>query len=68
MKINKTKAIALATLAGGTVLGGGCLGGIPWTALLWGAALDTGLEWVGDNNAVFDLFCDGETSCPAAGE
>lgn len=59
MKINKTKAIALATLAGGTVLGGGCLGGLPWQTLLWGSALDIGLDWVTDNDDVFDLFCDG---------
>lgn len=59
MKINKTKAIALATLAGGTVLGGGCLGGLPWQTLLWGTALDLGLDWVTDNDAVFDLFEDG---------
>ncbi len=59
MKINKTKAIALATLAGGTVLGGGCLGGLPWQTLLWGSALDIGLDWVTDNDAVFDLFQDG---------
>ncbi len=59
MKINKTKAIALATLAGGTVMGGGCLGGLPWEQLLWGTALEVGLEFVTDNDSVFDLFEDG---------
>ena len=67
MKINKTKAIALATLAGGTVLGGGCLGGLPWQTLLWGSALYTGLEFVADDDAVFDLVCDGG-NCTAATE
>ncbi len=59
MKINKTKAIALATLAGGTVMGGGCLGGLPWQTMLWGTALEVALEWTTDNDAVFDLFEDG---------
>ncbi len=67
MKINKTKAIALATLAGGTVLGGGCLGGLPWQTLLWGSALDLGLDWVTDNDAVFDLFEDGAEAAADAG-
>ena len=67
MKINKTKAIALATLAGGTVLGGGCSGGVPWQTLLWGSALDLGLEWVTDNDAVFDLFEDGAVGATTDG-
>lgn len=65
MKINKTKAIALATLAGGTVLGGGCLGGLPWQQLLWGAAVQQGFEFVLDNDAVFDLFEDGNVDATA---
>jgi|GEM_PF-1767633 len=65
MKINKTKAIAVATLAGGTVLGGGCLGGINWQSVLWGTAAYAGAEFVLDNDAVFDLFEDGNTTAPA---
>ena len=59
MKINKTKAIALATLAGGTVLGGGCLGGLPWQQILWGSAISVAADFATDNDAVFDLFEDG---------
>ena len=59
MKISKTKSIALATLVGGTVLGAGCLGSLPWQKLLWSAAVNTGLEFVLDNDAVIDLFPDG---------
>ena len=67
MKINKIKTVALATIAGGTVLGGGCIGGLPWQQLLWFSAAEIGLEFVTDNDAVFDLFCDGG-NCPAAAD
>lgn len=62
MKIKKIKMVALATIAGGTVLGGGCIGGLPWQQLLWFSAAEIGLEFVTDNDAVFDLFEDGATA------
>lgn len=65
MKIKKIKTVALATIAGGTVLGGGCIGGLPWQQLLWFSAAEIGLEFVTDNDAVFDLFEDGAEGAPA---
>jgi len=66
MKIKKIKMVALATIAGGTVLGGGCIGGLPWQQLLWFSAAEIGLEFVTDNDAVFDLFEDGAVGTAAA--
>ena len=66
MKINKIKTVALATIAGGAVLGGGCIGGLPWQQLLWFSAAEIGLEFVTDNDAVFDLFEDGAETAAAA--
>jgi len=51
--------LAFITMVAGCMFGGGCLGGLPWQSLLWGSALDVGLQFVTDNNAVFDLFADG---------
>lgn len=65
MKIKKIKTVALATIAGGTVLGGGCIGGLPWQQLLWFSVAEIGLEFVTDNDAVFDLFEDGAEVAPA---
>ncbi len=65
MKIKKIKMVALATIAGGTVLGGGCIGGLPWQQLLWFSAAEIGLEFVTDNDAVFDLFEDGAVGTAA---
>lgn len=59
MKKNTVKATALAMLTGGAVLGGGCLFG-NWQARLLDAAWYVGTEWLTDNDAVFDLFEDGE--------
>ena len=66
MKISKTKSIALAVLTGGTVLGGSCLGGLPWQQILWYSAIDQALEFTLDNDAVFDLFEDGNVTTPAS--
>ncbi|MCO6437681.1 MAG: hypothetical protein J5J06_11380 [Phycisphaerae bacterium] len=56
------KACAL-TLLTGTLFAGGCLGGIlnP-QQLLYGAALYAINEFVLDNDAVFDLFEDGNVA------
>ncbi len=57
--MNKIKKIALAALAGGVVFGGGC---IPWRTVVVEALIGTGLEWATDNDAVFDLFEDGNVT------
>jgi len=45
---------------GGMVFGGGCLGfgGGWWGKLAWDAATYAGLEFLTDNDSVFDLFQD----------
>ncbi len=48
------KTAALAAVCG-TVLGSGCLG-LNWQSILWGSAVYAGLEFVTDNDGVFDLF------------
>lgn len=56
------KGAAVAALAGTMLLGGGCLGfggGNWWGNLLWDTATYAGLEFVLDNDTVFDLFEDG---------
>lgn len=58
---NKVKRAALAALVGGAVFGGGCLSLDGWAGrTLWTAAVFTGMEYVTDNDAVFDLFPDEE--------
>ena len=57
--MNKIKKIALAALAGGVVFGGGC---IPWRNVVITGLVTTGWEWVTDNDAVFDLFEDGNVT------
>ncbi len=57
---NKVKRAALAALVGGTVFGG-CLNmGGWWGRAMLDAAMYTGLEYVTDQDGVFDLFEDGE--------
>lgn len=65
--MNKIKKIAFTVLAGGMVLGGGCLGGGGgwWQQVLWGAAISIGTDFATDNDAVFDLFEDGEPTAAA---
>ena len=48
---------ALAATGGLILQFGGCLGG-NWQTLAWGSALYAGLEFVTDNDSVFDLFQD----------
>lgn len=57
----KSKTVRMAVLVGllGTVLEGGCLGSGWWRQALISAAVYTGLEFVTDNDSVFDLFQDG---------
>ncbi len=61
MKTSTVRKVALGLLAGGTLLGTSCLWGGDswWSRLMWTGAVYTGLEYVTDNDAVFDLFEDG---------
>ncbi len=62
MKITKFKTLAISVLAGGMVLGGGCLNLGGWfnpQRLLQNAVGYAVNEFVLDNDAVFDLFEDG---------
>ena len=61
MKTRKVKAIALATMAGGTMLGSGCLWGNDtwWGKLIWDGVIYAGYEYVLDNDGVWDLWEDG---------
>jgi len=54
--MSKTKKAVLTVLAGGFMAMGGC---VNWQSLLLNAAQTTLIEWVTDNNNVFDLFPDG---------
>jgi len=54
---NKKVRLAITAALAGTMLGGGCF--IPWQPLLYNAAVATAVEFVLDNDAVFDLFEDG---------
>ncbi len=53
---------ALAAGVVGTMLGGGCLGGLPWQQILWGSAISVAADFATDNDAVFDLFEDGDVT------
>lgn len=59
--MRKMKRATMAALCGAMLFGGGCLGlsGTWWGQAFWDAALFTGLEFVTDNDSVFDLFEDG---------
>ncbi len=53
--MKKSKRIALAVLAGGMMFHLGCLGGL--LGQMWRAVpLYAALEFVSDNDGVFDLF------------
>jgi len=54
--MGNTKKVALAALVGTLTAFGGCLN---WQQLLLNAAQTTVIEFVTDNNNVFDLFPDG---------
>ena len=60
--MRKVKMGALLAMLGGSTLFGGCLGGGNWTQWLWTAALQQGVEFVFDNDGVFDLWEDGGTA------
>ncbi len=61
MKTSRIKKFVFATLVGGIVFGGGCLsGGGMWGRMLWTSAISVATDFVTDNDAVFDLFEDGE--------
>ncbi len=55
------KSVALTLLTGGMVLGGGCLG-INWQQLLVNTAVQQGIEFLLDNDGVFDLWEDGNVA------
>lgn len=58
---NKVKKTVLAALVGSMAIFGGCLGGGGFLGrVLMDAAVYTGLEFVTDNDGIFDLFEDGE--------
>ncbi len=63
--MRKMKRAALAAMCGAMLFGSGCLGfggfggGNWWGRMFWDAALYAGLEFVADNDGVFDLFEDG---------
>ncbi len=61
--MRKMKRATLAALCGAMVFGGaGCLGlgDSWWGKAFWDVAVFTGLEFVTDNDGVFDLFEDGD--------
>lgn len=59
--MTKFKGAVLAVLAGATMLSGGCLN-INWQRLLLDTAIYAGTEFLLDNDGVFDLFPDGDTT------
>ncbi len=61
MKTRTMKKAAWGLLLGGTLMGSSCLTGGDswWGRLLWTGAVYAGLEYTTDNDAVFDLFEDG---------
>ncbi len=58
------KGAAVAALAGTMLFGSGCLGfgDSWWGRLLWDTVQYAGTEFVLDNDAVFDLFEDGNVA------
>jgi len=65
MRKNMTKSTAIAMLAG-TLLQGGCINWDSWWGqLLYTGFIVSGIEWVTDNDAIFDLFEDGNVAAPA---
>ncbi len=57
MKKSMKKAVVLAAMGGALLQFGGCFGGI-FQALLQGAPVYVGLEFLTDNDGIFDLFAD----------
>jgi hypothetical protein len=57
--MKSTKKAVLAVLAGGFMALGGC---INWQSLLLTAAQSALIEFVTDNDSIFDLFEDGGTT------
>ena len=55
---NKVKKTVLAAMVGSVVGFGGCLEGW-WGQLLTYGAVYTGMEYVLDNDGIYDLFEDG---------
>lgn len=62
MRKKTLKGAALAAMAGCLLQFGGCLGGGPFGRMLWDGAMHVGWEFVTDNDAVFDLFEDGDVT------
>ena len=59
--MRKMKRATLAALCGAMLFQfGGCLNNSWWGRLVWDSAVYTGLEFVLDNDGIFDLFEDGE--------
>jgi hypothetical protein len=55
---SRIRRISILVAVGGAVVFGGCLGGGGWKHVATDAAMYTGLEFLTDNDAVFDLFPD----------
>lgn len=62
MVSKKVKGAVLAATAGAMLFGSGCLGNLNWQRLLWTAAVDQVLEFALDNDAILDLFEDGNVA------
>lgn len=57
-----TKGVITLAVTGGIMsIGLGCLG-VNTSSLLTGAAIYTGLEFLTDNDSIFDLFEDGDVT------
>jgi hypothetical protein len=59
--MTKFKGAVLAMLAGATMLSSGCLN-LNWQRIFLGTAIYAGSEFLLDNDGVFDLFPDGDTT------
>lgn len=61
LQMRKIKKGMLAAMVGSALFFGGCLSldGI-WGTVLWGSAISVATDFALDNDAVFDLFEDGE--------
>lgn len=57
-----TKGALLAALLGTSFQWFGCLGNNWWSRAFWGTVSYVGLEFVTDNDGVFDLFEDGNVA------
>ncbi len=59
--LKNAKKLSLVALASGALFQFGCLG-LNWTQLLWSTAVTSAIEFVLDNDAVVDLFEDGNVA------